>query len=137
VKLEAPVENSWIGVEGALVSEQTGEAELFELTTSYYHGTDDGESWSEGGRSETVFLSGLKPGAYMLRVAPAWEGSQPSVQGFNLEIRSGVVRWAYVVFAFFGIVLFPLLMLLRVMAFEGRRWAESMYGNTGSSSGGD
>ena len=134
VKLEAPVENSWIGVEGALVSEQTGEAELFELTTSYYHGTDDGESWSEGGRTETVFLSGLKPGAYMLRVAPAWEGSRPSVQGFKLEIRSGVVRWAYVVFAFFAIILFPLLMLFRVMAFEGRRWAESMYGNTGSSS---
>ncbi len=134
VKLEAPVENAWVGVEGALVSEQTGEAELFELTTSFYHGTDDGESWSEGGRTETVFLSGLKPGAYMLRVAPAWEGPQPPVQGLKLEIRSGVVRWFYVVLAFFAIILFPLLMLLRVMAFEGRRWAESMYGNTGSSS---
>ncbi len=134
VKLVAPVENAWIGVEGALVSEQTGEAELFELTSSYYHGTDGGESWSEGGRTETVFLSGLKPGAYMLRVAPVWEGSRPPVQGFSLEIRSGVVRWLYVVLAFFAIILFPLLMLLRVMAFEGRRWAESMYSNTGSSS---
>ena len=134
VKLSAPVENSWIGVEGALVSEQTGEAELFEITSSYYHGVDGGESWTEGGRTETVFLSSLKPGAYMLRVAPAWEGTRPPVQSFSLEIRSGVVRWLYVVLAFFAIVLFPLLMLLRVMAFEGRRWAESMYGTTGASS---
>ncbi|MBL0209532.1 MAG: DUF4178 domain-containing protein [Holophagaceae bacterium] len=134
VKLDAPVENAWLGVEGALVSEQTGEAELFELTSSYYHGTDGGESWSEGGRTETVFLSGLKPGPYMLRLAPVWEGPRPPVQGFRVEIRSGVVRWLYVVLAFFAIILFPLLMLLRVMAFEGRRWAESMYGNTAASS---
>ena len=72
----------------------------------------------------------------MLRVAPVWEGPRAPVPSLNLEIRSGVVRWMYVVLAFFGIILFPLLMLMRVMAFEGRRWAESMYGSTASSSGG-
>ena len=137
VKLDAPVNNSWLGVEGALVSEQTGEAELFELTSSYYHGTDGGEAWSEGGRTQTIFLSGLKPGAYMLRVAPAWEGPRPPVGGFSLEIHSGVLRWLYVVLAFLAIILFPLLMLLRVSAFEGRRWAESVNGATASSSGDD
>ncbi len=135
VKLESPVDNAWIGVEGALVSEQTGEAELFELTSSYYHGSEDGESWSDGNRVATVFLSGLKPGAYMLRVAPAWEGPRPPVSGFSLEIHSGVVRWLYVALAFLAIIFFPLIMLLRVSAFEGRRWAESMYSGGASSSG--
>ena len=141
VKITAPLENAWIGVEGALVSEKTGEAELFELTSSYYHGSDGGESWSEGGREATIFLSGLSPGSYMLRVAPAWDGPSPPVSGFTLELRSGVMRFTYLLLAFLGVVIIPLLMWFRVMAFEGRRWAESMYSTSSSgsndSSGGD
>lgn len=137
VTLSSGVDNGWLGVEGALVSEQTGAVELFEIQSSYYHGVDDGESWSEGARKDTVYLSSMPPGSYMLRLSPAWEGAAPPVREFTVELRSGVMRWLYVWLAFFGIVIPPLLKLFQSMSFEGRRWAESMYSGTGESSDSD
>jgi hypothetical protein len=137
VRLDSPVDNAWLGVEGALVSEQTGTVEQFEIQSSNFHGVDDGESWSEGSRRNTVYLSSVPPGTYMLRVAPAWDGPAPPVPGFNLELRSGVTRWLYIWLAFFAIVIPPLLKLFQSMSFEGRRWAESMYSGQGESSGDD
>lgn len=137
VTLASTVDNGWLGVEGAMVSEQTGAVEQFEIQSSYYHGVDDGESWSEGSRKDTVYLSSLPPGAYMLRLSPAWDGPAPPVREFTLELRSGVMRWLYIWIAFFAIVIGPLLKLFQSMGFEGRRWAESMYSGQGSSSDSD
>ncbi len=133
VRVSSPVDNGWLGIEGALVSERTGEVEMFEAQSSYFHGVDDGESWSEGSRKDTVYLSSLPPGAYMLRIAPAWEGPVPPVKEFTVELRSGVMRWLYVWLAFFAITIPPLLKLFQSMGFEGRRWAESMYSGQGGS----
>jgi hypothetical protein len=137
VNISSAVDNGWLGLEGALVSEQTGEVEMFEIQSSYYHGVDDGESWSEGSRKDTVYLSSLPPGSYMLRLAPAWEGAAPPVQQFTVELRSGVMRWLYIWLAFFAIVIPPVLKLFQSMGFEGRRWAESMYSGQGGGSDSD
>lgn len=135
--LSAPVDQAWLGVEGAMVSEETGVVEQFEVAASWYHGVDDGESWSEGSRKERVLLSALPKGKYMLRLAPAWEGPRPPVSAFTVELRSGVVHWAYAWIALAVILFWPLIQLFRVLGFEGRRWSESMYsqGNTADSGG--
>jgi hypothetical protein len=114
-------------MDGALVSEETGVAELFEVASSYYHGVDGGESWSEGGRTQTVYLSAVPPGSYILRLAPQWEGRRPPVNAVAVELRAGVMRWLYPALALAAILAIPLLMVFRVMAFETRRWQESMY----------
>jgi hypothetical protein len=135
--LTAPVDNAWIGIEGALVSESTGAAEVFEVASSYYHGSDSDGPWTEGGRTETVYLSAVPPGKYVLRVAPVWDGPQPPVDSFRVELRSGVTRWIYGLLAAVGIALVPLLAWIRALAFESRRWQESMYSTSGDSSGDD
>jgi len=127
VTLSAPVNNSWVGVEGALVSETTGVAELFLVESSWYHGVDGGESWSEGGRTDTVFLSAVPPGTYVLRLAPQWDGKVPPVRAIDVQLRQGVMRWLYPGLALLAILLVPLLMVFRMAAFESRRWNESMY----------
>lgn len=134
VTLSAPVNNNWIEVEGALVSETTGVAELFLLESSYYHGVDGGESWTEGGQTETVFLSALPPGSYVLRLAPQWNGKVPPVRAIDVQLRQGVLRWLYPGLALLAILLVPLIMIFPMAAFEGRRWQESMYA---PKSGGD
>ena len=136
VTLSAPVNNSWIDLEGALVSETTGVAELFLLESSYYHGVDGGESWSEGDHTQTVFLSAVPPGTYVLRLAPQWDGKLPPVGVIDVQLRQGVMRWLYPGLALLAILLVPLLMVFRMAAFESRRWQESMYGTNSSSSGG-
>ncbi len=135
--LKAPVNNAWVGVEGALVSETTGVAELFLVESSYYHGVDGGESWSEGGQADTVFLDAVPPGTYVLRLAPQWEGRVPPVRAIEVQLHQGVMRWLYPGLALLAILAVPLLMLFRLAAFETRRWQESMYTSSGTDSGGD
>ncbi len=135
VKLSAPVANNWIGVEGSLVNQETGVAELFELAASYYRGSDSDGPWSEGGQTETVYLSALPQGNYVLAISPQWDGPQPPVSAFTVELRSGVLRWLYPVLALLGILLVPLLAVFRALAFENRRWQESMYTNQGTGGG--
>jgi hypothetical protein len=135
--LSAPVNNNWIAVEGALVSETTGVAELFLVESSYYHGVDGGESWNEGAQGQTVFLSAVPAGTYVLRLAPQWDGKIPPVRTVDVQLRQGVMRWLYPGLALLAILLVPLLMVFRMAAFESRRWQESMYGTNVSSQGGD
>lgn len=137
VTLSAPVNNAWIGLEGALVSETTGVAELFLVESSWYHGVDGGESWSEGAQAQTVFLSAVPAGTYVLRLAPQWEGKVPPVRAIEVRLRQGVMRWLYPGLALVAILIVPLLMVFRLMAFEGRRWQESMYAPNAGASGGD
>ncbi|MDP1831389.1 MAG: DUF4178 domain-containing protein [Geothrix sp.] len=137
VTLGAPVNNAWVGVEGALVSETTGVAEIFLIESSWYHGVDGGESWSEGAQAQTVFLSAVPAGTYVLRLAPQWEGKVPPVRTVEVHLRQGVMRWLYPGLALLAILLVPLLMVFRMVAFESRRWQESMYSPKASSSGGD
>ena len=137
VTLSAPVNNSWIGLEGALVSETTGVAELFLLESSFYHGVDGGESWAEGEQTNTVFLSAVPAGTYVLRLAPQWDGKFPPVGTIDVQLRQGVMRWLYPGLALLAILVVPLILVFQVAAFEGRRWQESMYGTAASSSGDD
>ena len=137
VTLSAPVNNNWVELEGALVSETTGVAELFLLEGSFYHGVDGGESWSEGGQTETVFLSAVPPGSYVLRLAPSWNGKVPPVRVIDVQLRQGVMRWLYPGLALLAILLVPLVMVFPMAAFEGRRWQESMYSPKASSGSSD
>ncbi len=139
VTMSAPVNNAWIGLEGALVSETTGVAELFLLESSFYHGVDGGESWSEGNQVQKVFLSAVPPGTYVLRLAPQWDGKVPPVRAIDVKLNQGVMRWLYPGLTLLGILLVPLLLVFRMAAFETRRWQESMYGAsaTSNSSGDD
>jgi len=134
--LSAPVNNSWVALEGALVSETTGVAELFLVESSHYHGVDGGESWSEGEQTQTVFLSAVPPGTYVLRLAPQWDGRVPPVGIIDVQLRQGVMRWLYPGLALLAILVVPLLMVFRMAAFESRRWQESMYASNASSSEG-
>jgi len=131
--LRAPVNNAWIGIDGALVNEATGTTELFEVASSYYHGSDSDGPWSEGGQTETVFLSAVPAGTYVLRIAPQWDGKVPPVRAFDLELRSGVLHGLYYGLALVAILLIPILAVVRALAFESRRWQESMF----TTSGGD
>ncbi|MBP1773414.1 MAG: hypothetical protein H6P99_2577 [Holophagaceae bacterium] len=137
VTLSAPVNNSWVGVEGALVSETTGVAELFLLESSFYHGVDGGESWSEGDHTQTVFLSAVPAGTYVLRLAPQWDGPLPPVRVIDVQLRQGVMRWLYPGLALLAILVVPLILVFRLAAFESRRWQESMYGPSAGTGGGD
>ncbi|HZM90476.1 MAG TPA: DUF4178 domain-containing protein, partial [Blastocatellia bacterium] len=57
VTARSNVDNSWLYVEGDLIDDATGEVQSFSMPVEYYHGVDDGESWSEGSQDPSIHLS--------------------------------------------------------------------------------
>ncbi|MBI4818537.1 MAG: DUF4178 domain-containing protein [Deltaproteobacteria bacterium] len=134
IQVSSDVSNSWFFVGGALISEDTGTVREFSVDVGYYHGYSGGESWSEGSTSDSVYLGGVEPGKYVMRLDPQWDSvgyNLSGAQGLQLatqyQIRavSDVFLWSHA-FTFGALLwIFPILIVALYSTFEKRRWAES------------
>jgi len=124
VRVKAPVSNSWLYLDGALINEETGGVDEFDLEVSYYSGLDSDGSWSEGGQGARTYVAGVPPGRYVLRLAPQWEAGHP-VSGYDLEVRSRVPRFYQVALAALALLFWPIVLTWRSFRFEMQRWSES------------
>ncbi|MCK6684125.1 MAG: DUF4178 domain-containing protein [Thermoanaerobaculia bacterium] len=130
VRINAPSDNNWIGFDAALIEDQTGTIRAFYLLSDYYHGSSGGESWSEGSRGRSIYLSQVPKGRYVLRLEPEWE-SPSKVPGYaDIRLRSGVPRISRFFILLGLLTLGPVIMWFSKAAFEGRRWAESDYASS-------
>jgi len=136
VKVQAPVSNSWLYLDGALINEETGEVDEFDLEVSYYAGVDSDGSWSEGGQGARTYVAGVPPGRYVLRLAPQWEAGHP-VSGYDLEVRSRVPRFYQVALAALALRFWPIVLSWRSFRFEMERWSESDHAWVSVSSSGE
>lgn len=124
VRVDAPVNNSWLYLGGALIEEQSGELAEFDAEVAYYAGVDSDGAWSEGGQHARAYLGGVRPGSYVVRLAPQWEsGKTPG--SYTVTLRSRVPRLYQAVLALLAIGAWPLLLLWRKLRFESERWSES------------
>jgi hypothetical protein len=120
----------------ALINDETGQTFDFGREVSYYHGYEDGESWTEGSRADAVTVPRVPPGRYFLRIEP--EGDRTSTP---VQYRVAVIRdvptsiWFFAALAFLAVP--PILATWRSMAFESRRWQESDHASSSSSSDDD
>lgn len=64
VQMYSDVDNSWANVGLGLVNEKTNEIVFASKDIEEYHGYEDGENWSEGGKSEDFNFCGVAPGKY-------------------------------------------------------------------------
>jgi hypothetical protein len=124
VKTSADVSNSWIYVNYALISEDSGQAWDFGREVSYYSGRDSDGSWTEGSRSDSVIVPSVPPGRYFLRIEPEVEARHPRIT-YSVTVKRDVP-----VFGFFGLALVALFLPVlaitwRSISFERARWAES------------
>ena len=91
IRVRASGTNFWLGIDGDLVDEQSGVVQEFSLPVEYYEGVSDGESWTEGSREASAFLSALPAGQYMLRIAGQHE--PPDVPlSFEVSVYENVAR---------------------------------------------
>jgi hypothetical protein len=136
ITASAPVNNSSADLDIDLINEQNNEVESVNVPIEYYAGVDDGESWSEGGQTQDATVSSLPAGKYSLRVEGTWQNfAQPLTVDVRVEqnVSRGVNFWL----SFFLLALLPVWALVRKFIFESRRWSESMFSGSSSSSGGD
>jgi hypothetical protein len=124
VSANAPVDNSWLYIEGDLINEETGLVQQFSLPVEYYHGYEDGESWSEGDRNPGAFLSALPAGKYTMRLEAQWDKwQQPAT--VSVRVEQNVARPINLLLALLCLSVIPIIVLIRQIMFEKRRWEDS------------
>ncbi len=124
IQLTSNVSNSWAFLGGAVINQATQEYREFFLESSYYSGISDGESWSEGDRNATTYLSSMDDGEYVMRMELGWNPKYPPPK-FSVELKSGVSRFLHFFLVLLPILGFPFVLMLRMYAFEKARWNES------------
>jgi hypothetical protein len=152
VEVDAELENTWAFFGMALINEETGQAYDFGRQVSFYHGVDEGESWSEDQRKDAATLPGIPGGKYYLRIEPETEPTTPGAAvvipkpvTYNVRLIRDIPFYLRYFLGIF-LLLLPLPFMGRKGSnFEALRWTESDYGvppnslnwQSGSASGDD
>jgi hypothetical protein len=126
----APTDNQWVDVGISLIAEGTGEVRSFSLVSDRYHGVDDGESWSEGRQSRSVYVSRVPKGRWIARLDPESEKGQAPPQ-FRVKLTSGVPHLSHLIWTLVLLFVPPFLLMFSRLSWEGRRWAESDFTSSG------
>ena len=127
VKVMAPgLSNNWLGVSIDLVNEKTNEVIAVYAEPSYYSGTTDGESWSEGSNEQTKSTDVVEAGTYVLRTTPTFEPSRATDYGVTVSADDGA-GLACPFFMFIMLLLAPLYFSLRANGFETAKWNDAVF----------
>ncbi len=136
VAIQSEVENNWFYLNLALIDMDTGQAFDFGREVSYYHGYEGGESWSEGGRNDRALIPSVPSGRYYLRVEPEMDPAAQPVR-YEIIVRRDVPAASFFWIAALLLLIPPVFVTFRALAFEQKRWKESDYGPPIQTSGGD
>jgi len=128
IEIYAPVDNDWFELGTTLVNTDNGKEYSVAQGVEYYEGYDDGESWSEGSKSETVYLDGIPAGNYQLQFTGTKNTAKPyGVTYFNVTVRYDVTMWRNFFIILGLLLIWPIIKYLRVRAIEKKRWSTSAF----------
>jgi hypothetical protein len=127
IAASAPMDQSWAGLDLALINDDSGEARTFGFELSHFEGRDDEGRWAEGSRSARAVLGNVPRGRYLLRVEvtldPPSKARVPPTA--HVEVVRGVFVYAPLLIALLALVPAPFWLRVRASDLERRRWAES------------
>jgi len=127
IETTTSLDNQWMFVGYALVNDDTGQAFEVGRDVSYYHGVEDGESWTEGSPRDSVDLPSVPPGRYFLRIETEGERTAPPIR-YRVRILRDVSTSLWFLVALVLILVPPILATRRAFTFERQRWQESDHG---------
>jgi Domain of unknown function (DUF4178) len=131
ISLGAPLSNNWMYVVADVVNEGKGTFVTFDANLEYYHGYEEGESWSEGSSWKAQTMGPLPAGTYVMRLE-AQHGDASVPVTVTATIRQNVFQtglWGL----FFILLLIPgALFWLGSRRFESKRWENSESSSSGS-----
>jgi hypothetical protein len=122
--IEAPLSNDWFYGEFTLVNEDDGTEYNFSKEIEFYHGYEGGESWSEGAKVGTAYISQIPGGKYHVNIYPEFSMFNNS---FSIIITRDVPTMANFWITALLIIAFPAFFLIRNHYREVRRWSDSDY----------
>ncbi len=126
--IAAPVDNTWFELSATLVNAGTGDEYSLEQGVEYYHGYSDGESWSEGGQTETTYLNSIPAGTYYLQINGMKEmGVAYPLHSFHVKITNDTPMQRNFWIIMMLLLIWPLYKLLKTNYQEKSRWSSSAY----------
>ncbi|RYZ36673.1 MAG: DUF4178 domain-containing protein [Myxococcaceae bacterium] len=130
VTMAIALDNSWVGVQGDLVNQETQDVVSFYEEVSYYHGRDSDGSWSEGGNHGSVYLSTVPKGTYVLRTTTSFDPAlklKSNLQGIGYQVKltHDTPNESWFGIALVLLLLGPGLSFISSHGFETERWKES------------
>lgn len=125
----APVDNNWFELDATLVNSTTGKEYSMEQGVEYYHGYSDGESWSEGSKTETAYIDQVPPGTYYLQIQGTRETGTwlQSINSFHATVKYDVATERNMWIAVLLVVVWAFILYARSRFNEQRRWYNSPY----------
>jgi hypothetical protein len=125
--LVSNVDNDWFGVTIELINNNTGDRFEVNKSIEFYNGIDGGESWSEGSKSESVFMSQVPAGTYHLNLYPEWGSANKETNNFEIWVYEDVTMWSNFWVILIVTAILVLIQYIRFRIFEGKRWMESNF----------
>lgn len=105
---------------------------------AYWHGSDGGESWSEGDRSRELVFRDLPAGTYYFVIDPEISAEKPVAVADRIKVIRDQAAWSNFFFLVIFLAAFPLFSRYRMTVFENGRWQNADFLSSGAdlSSGG-
>ena len=126
------LDNNWIGMDLNLVEKNSGKAWLVQSEIAYWHGVDEGESWSEGSRERELVFHDLPAGDYYLAIDPEVSKEKPVSVVDRIRIVRDQAAWSSYFILLIFLSMFPLISRVRMSAFESQRWENADFLPTGA-----
>jgi hypothetical protein len=138
---DTDLDNNWLGLGLTLVEKKSGRAWVAQSDVAYWHGSDGGESWSEGDKTRELVFRDLPAGEYYFVIDPEISAEKPVAVADRVKVMRDQAAWSNFFFLLVFLALFPLFSRYRVQAFEAERWKDADYLSDGTQpsadSGGD
>ena len=125
VEAHASVDNAWIFAAAEMLNEESGDLQPFSLEVGYYHGSDGGESWSEGGNVTDTRVSAMPEGPTLIRLEIERDPADLKPVELNLRVTEDSPNPLYLFIAMLLLSLFPLATWAMKSGHERRRWENS------------
>jgi ribosomal protein S27E len=129
---ETDLDNNWLGLDMTLVEKNSGKAWLAQSDVAYWHGVDDGESWSEGDRTRELVFRDLAPGTYYFVIDPEISNEKPVRVADRVKVIRDQAAWSNFFFLLIFLALLPMFSRYRLQAFEAERWKDADFLSTGA-----
>ena len=155
IMARADLQSTWLGIAGLLYPKEEDKlvVQPFDIPIEYYNGVEGGEAWTEGSKDNSIYLSSLPAGDYVLKMqvfvdpkaaignnpqaggggffGPAGQ-APPVVRTFEVKVEQGHPRFWHLLVAVILLAIMPLIVWLMSKSFETRRWANSNVSPSGA-----
>lgn len=132
---DTDLDNNWLGLGLTLVEKKSGRAWVAQSDVAYWHGVDDGESWSEGDRSRELVFHDLPAGTYYFVIDPEISAEKPVAVADRVKVSRDQAAWSNFFFLLIILAVFPLFSRYRITAFETERWKNADFLSSGADLG--